>query len=131
MEFLGIKNERKIIDGLVVLIAFSSSYFGGFLQTLELGAVSVAVLMPVGFILLLCFMHLVLRKSRKFDETEHNPLYIILKGISFAGMTLTAYRTGISTTNNFIPGNRLMTGLAAVFFILSLYLMAYRANRNQ
>lgn len=130
MGFLGIKNERKIIDGLIVSVAFSSAYFGGFLQTLGLGAVSTAVLMPVGFILLLCFMHLVLRRSRKFDESEHNPVYIALKALVFTGMILSSYRAGISTMENLMPSNTVMLGSSLLLVVLSLYLMAYRANRN-
>lgn len=127
---LGIKNERKIIDGLIVFVAVSSSYFGGFLQTLGLGAVSSALLMPVGFILLLCFMHLVLRRSRKFDENEHNPFYVLVKGTVFTGLILTSYRSGLSTMENLMPSNRVMMTLTMFFLVFSFYLMAYRANRN-
>lgn len=131
MAFLGIRNERKIVDGLVVMVAASSAYFGGFLQTIGLGPVSAPMLLPVVFLLALCFMHLVLRKSRKFDEHEHSPGYVILKTFIFTGMTVFSYRAGLSTMANLAPSDTISAALTVFLMLLNLYVMAYRANLNR
>lgn len=130
MSLINIKNERKVIDGFIVLVVTASSYSAGFIQTLNLGAVSSIVYIPVGFILFLTFMHLVLRKSRKFDEREHKNTYELVKSVIFAGTVLFSFRTGKSTVENIIPTDMISAGLAIVFLSVCLYFMAYRANMN-
>ena len=130
MSLTNIKNERKLIDGIVVLIAASSAYFSGFIQTLDLGPVSITILLPVSFIVFLAFMHLVLRRSRKFDEREHKIAYELIKGLTFTGTVLLSYRTGLSATKTFIPQNTVSSVATIIFLGASMYLMAYRANKN-
>lgn len=129
MSIVNIRNERKIIDGLVVLGAASSAYFGGFIQTQDLGPVSISILLPVGFIVFLTFMHLVLRKSRKFEEREHRIAYEILKGTVFTGLVLFSYRAGLSV-ENMVPQDVIPSTAAGLFLAAAMYLMAYRANKN-
>lgn len=130
MSLVNIKNERKVIDSFVVLVFAVSSYSAGFIQTLEIGAVKSTAYLPVGFILFLTFMHLVLRKSRKFDEREHNTGYEAVKSLVFAGTVLFSFRTGKSAIETLVPQDMISGGLAFIFLIFSLYLMAYNANKN-
>lgn len=130
MSLVNIKNERKVIDSFVVLVVAASSYFAGFIQTLDIGAVKSTSYLPVGFILFLTFMHLVLRKSRKFDENEHNTSYELVKSSVFAGTVLFSFRTGKSAIEALMPQDIISGALAIIFLVVSLYLMAYRANKN-
>lgn len=126
---VNIKTERKILDGIAVLIAFISAYAAGFIQVMNFGALSVPLMMPALFVILIVFMHLVIRKSRKFDKSEHRPLYEALKAFVFTGMVYTSYRTGLSVQDSLVPENIVMFGLASIFAVFSIFLMAYRANK--
>lgn len=130
MSFWNIKNERKLIDGFVVLVAASSVYFGGFIQTLNLGSISITTMFPVGFIIILTFTHLVLRKSRKFDESEHSMPYLIFKSIVFLGMIFFSYRSGLSSGTSLIPERVIPVAITLLLLLVSIYLMSYRANLN-
>lgn len=130
MSLVNIKNERKLIDGFIVLVVAASSYSAGFIQTLDIGAVKSTAYLPVGFILFLTFMHLVLRKSRKFDEREHDAKYEILKTFVFVATVIFSFRTGKSATETLMPQNIVSVGISIVFLAISLYLLAYRANKN-
>lgn len=126
---VNIKTERKILDGIAVLIAFISAYAAGFIHVMNFGALSFPLMMPALFVILIVFMHLVIRKSRKFDKSEHRPLYEALKAFVFTGMVYTSYRTGLSVQDSLVPENIVMFGLASIFAVFSIFLMAYRANK--
>ncbi len=129
MTLTNIKNERKFIDSLVIIAASSSAYFGGFIQSLNLGPVSISILLPVGVIVFLAFMHVVLRKSRKFDEREHQIAYEILKGVVFTGLIIFSYRSGLSAVE-LIPQSLISSVSTLLFLTVAIYLMAYRSNKN-
>jgi hypothetical protein len=129
MQF-GIKNKRKILDSGVLVVAAVCAYLTGYFQVLELGAVAVTLMLPNIFLIGLAFLHLVIRKGRKFDRREHQLSYEGLKTIIFAGFTYTAYRSGLSATqNSLLPQDMGMATISLLFIISGLYMMSYRANK--
>jgi hypothetical protein len=130
MELLGIKDERKLIDSLVVLVAATSAFLTGHFQVLDLGSITATIMLPSLFLLGLTFFHLVVRRGRKFDRTEHNLIYEGVKTVVFTGMAYSFFRSGVSTTQNSLVPQNIYGSILSVFFLgLTLYLMAYRANR--
>lgn len=130
MSLINIKNERKLFDSSIVLITAVSAYLTGYLQTLELGPILVAVTLPNIFLIGLTFVHLVIRKGRKFDDLAHKPTYELLKALVFGSGVFTAYNSGISATESFLPQNLIMSLLALILTGCMIYLMAYRPNKN-
>jgi hypothetical protein len=129
VSLFDIKNERKVFDSVVLLVAAISAYLTGYFQVLDMGAVTVTLMMPNVFLIGLAFLHLVFRKGRKFDRKEHRLSYEGLKTLVFAGMAYTSYQSGLSTTqNSFFPGNIGMAFVSVIFIASGIYLMAYRAN---
>ena len=106
-----------------------SSYLIGYIQVLDLGAITPALTLPNLFLLGMAFIHLVFRKGRKFDENAHDPSKEILKAAVLAITAYTAYSAGISATENLMPQNMLMTLLAVISTATAAYTTAYRPNK--
>ena len=129
MAPINIRTERKILDSGVVMAAAVASYLTGYIQVLELGAITPALTLPNLFLLGMAFIHLVFRKGRKFDENAHDPFKEILKAFTLILTAYTAYSAGISATENLMPQNTLMLLLALVSTAAAVYITAYRPNK--
>lgn len=126
---LDIKKERMAVDTAVVAVVFLISYLLGYFQSLDLGAVTVPLMLPNIFLLILAYLHIVLRRGRRYDTYEHRNKYELLKTGLFIALLISSYFSGLSTDGSLIPQN-----LAAMFFttaaaVLNTYVMAYRANK--
>lgn len=128
MAPVNIRTERKILDSGVVLAAAVASYLTGYIQVLDLGAITPALTLPNVFLMGMAFIHLVFRKGRKFDENAHDPLKELLKALTLIVTAYTAYTAGISATENLMPQNTVMLLLAVTSTSAAVYITAYRPN---
>lgn len=126
MDLLGVKNRRKLFDAAIIGVSSTSAYLIGFFQSLEMGAMTFALILPCLFLMVLGFAHVVLRSGRKFDETVHDLKHQALEAIVFIMTMISGYYTSVSGIKSLptLPSTAL-----AFFLLISLYLMAYRPNR--
>lgn len=128
MNFLGIKNERKVIDSVIVLTMMFSAYFVGYIRTMDLGALAITLTLPSLLLLSLGFIHLIIRSGRKFDESEHKLSYELLKALIYLGLGYSAFKSGISVKEGLIPPISIFSIAMMASLILSVYILAYRPN---
>lgn len=128
MVEINIKDERKVLDSVIVFVSVFSAYAAGFIQLLGLGAITFTLTLPTVFLIVLAFLHLVIRTSRKFDRAEHRISYQAVKTVVFTGMAYFWYQSGLSTGGSLIPQFNKTFLIALGFTAASLYLMAYLAN---
>ena len=126
---LDIKKERMIVDTVVVAVVFLISYLLGYFQSLDLGAVTVPLMLPNIFLLILTYLHIVLRRGRRYDTYEHKNTYELLKTVLFMALMASSYFSGLSTDGSLAPQNLAVTFFATLVAVLNTYVMAYRANR--
>lgn len=124
MGLLGVKKRRMLFDSAVIAVSSASAYLAGFLQNLEMGATTFALVLPSIFLIILGFSHLVLRTGRKFDETVHDFRFQFLEAIVFILTMISGYQASLTGA----AGLSFFTGVFALFIITSIYLMAYKPN---
>ena len=126
---LDIKEERMAVDTAVVAVVFLVSYLLGYFQSLDLGAVTLPLILPNIILLILAYLHIVLRRGRRYDTYEHKNTYELLKTGLFIALIASSYFSGLSTDGSLTPQNLAVTFFATLVAVLNTYVMAYRANR--
>jgi hypothetical protein len=125
---LGLKQRRILIDSSIATVILLSSYLIGYFISMDFGASTFSLILPNLLLILLAYLHLVLRKGRKYDESEHRKSYEVLKTVVFAVLIYSSYTAGLSTNGSFMPQNIYATSTAVIFTGATFYLMAYRPN---
>ncbi|WP_414837317.1 hypothetical protein ACK3SF_03560 [Candidatus Nanosalina sp. VS9-1] len=125
---IGLKQRRMLIDSLIATVVLLSSYLVGYFQSMDLGSLTFALILPNFLLIALAYLHLVLRKGRRYDESEHRNSYEALKTAVFLVLIYSSYTAGLSTNGGLAPQNIVSTSVALVFTAFTLYLMAYRPN---
>ncbi|MFB6242425.1 MAG: hypothetical protein ABEJ36_06525 [Candidatus Nanosalina sp.] len=128
MEFLGIDEERALIDGVAVCIAAFAAFMTGFLSVYGFGGVTPILILPNVFLIGIIFFHLVVRKGRRFDESMHSFSQKLFNAIGYGFMSYTSYITGLSATRYFIPTNLFLAGVSLAIIAFDLYLLSYRVH---
>lgn len=113
---------RKVIDASVVLLIIGSSYLTGFLVQLELGPMTLVLIMPSLLVLLVAYTHLVLRKGRKYGEFEHSLPYELKKTVLFLSLCSVTYVY-------YVTGQEIFLVSTVVATVVSLYVFAYRPHK--
>lgn len=124
-----IKKERMILDTAIVSVAFILAYLTGYFQSMNLGAATAAILLPNILLLGLIYVHLVLRKGRRYDESEHRKSYEFFKTGVFLALLISSYTAGLSTDGSFLPQNSVSATASLISAALNLYILAYRPNK--
>lgn len=125
---LSIKIQRIVADTAVVLTVFISSFLTGVFRSMDFGGLTTALVLPNILLLLLAFMHLVLRKGRKYDESAHRNVRELFKTGLFAGFALSVYMAGTSAVG-ITPQSIIFTALSVILLALNIYYLAYRPHR--
>ena len=115
------QTRRTVIDALVVFLIPASSYLTGFLMQLDLGLMTPVLILPGVFVLLITYLHLVLRKGRKYDNFEHSLKYELEKTAIFVSLASLTYTFSVTGSNIYLAAT-------AVFLLFSLYVFAYRPH---
>lgn len=122
------RTRRVVFDTFVVLTVAVSSFLTGVFHALQLGDVTTAVVLPNMLLIILAFIHLVLRMGRKYDETVHKKTVELLKTLVFIPFAVSMYMTGLST-EGLMPQSILFTLLSMILLPVSVYILAYRPHQ--
>lgn len=114
--------RRRLIDALVVSLIPGSSYLIGFLIQLELGLMTPILVLPGVMVLIIAYLHLVLRKGRKYDGFEHSLEYELQKTLIFVSLSSLTYIYSLNHNSIFLASTVAAT-------IVSLYVFAYRPHK--
>lgn len=129
MSLLNIKFERKIIDGIVFLSSLFLAFVVGFFGTLPIGNLATALTLPSIFLLLVIYLHLVIRKGRSYDETAHKVTIILLKSFIYLLNAYVFYNWGSLGQNHFLDIGLQYIAQLTISAIIGTYLLVYRPNK--
>lgn len=122
MEIISYRNLRTVVDFLAVIGVGFASFMVGFIRQAGLGPMSIGLNLPVFLLILISYVHLVLRRGRNFDESEHSITYEIIKTFVFVSLVLTSYLISMSTEIIIMAGLTMSA-------IASMYVFVYRPHR--